>query len=351
MKAFKADNKIDIQDKSIFSKDVKNVLTFPIDASFFAKMYGDTENIRLQLIIKKEGISLSRFDTMAIMRYAELDLEDDMIPLTMGHLNHSAIMRMIEIGHNKSFFTEEELEMAKREELEAKSGSNKKATVTFEEKKAAFTKPKADAKKTEAKADVKKDKTEAKNVKVEVMPDVKPTTAPVKDAAKDDIIDAVIVTPVVEALPAPEVKADAKKDNKKKQQPHASRVNNTLGGVVNLASFEKCRKIRMDKNSNEKANVIERLSKFFTDAFKDAGFVDAAKGLTFDCVKTSYNYWGNFIMVSSDGKIALFVKRNTVDMFTGEKALELARAEQKKMKEANEAKAKTKQNGGKKHTA
>ena len=365
------DNYRDAMTDSSITEDTKKEIRYPVSSEYLAKF----ANVSLKSkMIFSYRFKLGEYGAKALIMYLELGLEDPWVPLNLGGvINARRLVAMAQL--NEKFFSEifvrhlkEEASKEEEEEKEylADTGEEKKATIIPEADKAAYHSEK-DSKNDEKKDDKEnkevKDEKKKEETKKESKKEDKDVKVESKGEYKEDSSKVINITPkakeeVKDEKKKEETKKESKKEDKdvkveskgeykedsskvinitpkakeevkdeKKGDPIviATRLKNDMEKIseyVDLKSFESVPKVKKDFNSKEKQAIIKRLSDMLEKAEvkNDKGecLLDDLIGRKLRCLPSLYKYHGNFVLRDIETKFFIWVRKDSVEEYSGE---------------------------------
>lgn len=320
------DNYRDAMTDSSITEDTKKEIRYPVSSEYLAKF----ANVSLKSkMIFSYRFKLGEYGAKALIMYLELGLEDPWVPLNLGGvINARRLVAMAQL--NEKFFSEifvrhlkEEASKEEEEEKEylADTGEEKKATIIPEADKAAYHSEK-DSKNDEKKDDKEnkevKDEKKKEETKKESKKEDKDVKVESKGEYKEDSSKVINITPKAK---------EEVKDEKKSEEPIviATRLKNDMEKIseyVDLKSFESVPKVKKDFNSKEKQAIIKRLSDMLEKAEvkNDKGecLLDDLIGRKLRCLPSLYKYHGNFVLRDIETKFFIWVRKDSVEEYSGE---------------------------------
>lgn len=319
------DNYRDAMTDSSITEDTKKEIRYPVSSEYLAKF----ANVSLKSkMIFSYRFKLGEYGAKALIMYLELGLEDPWVPLNLGGvINARRLVAMAQL--NEKFFSEifvrhlkEEASKEEEEEKEylADTGEEKKATIIPEADKAAYHSEK-DSKNDEKKDDKEnkevKDEKKKEETKKESKKEDKDVKVESKGEYKEDSSKVINITP--------KAKEEVKDEKKGDPIVIATRLKNDMEKIseyVDLKSFESVPKVKKDFNSKEKQAIIKRLSDMLEKAEvkNDKGecLLDDLIGRKLRCLPSLYKYHGNFVLRDIETKFFIWVRKDSVEEYSGE---------------------------------
>ena len=319
------DNYRDAMTDSSITEDTKKEIRYPVSSEYLAKF----ANVSLKSkMIFSYRFKLGEYGAKALIMYLELGLEDPWVPLNLGGvINARRLVAMAQL--NEKFFSEifvrhlkEEASKEEEEEKEylADTGEEKKATIIPEADKAAYHSEK-DSKNDEKKDDKEnkevKDEKKKEETKKESKKEDKDVKVESKGEYKEDSSKVINITP--------KAKEEVKDEKKGDPIVIATRLKNDMEKIseyVDLKSFESVPKVKKDFNSKEKQAIIKRLSDMLEKAEvkNDKGecLLDDLIGRKLRCLPSLYKYHGNFVLRDIKDKFFIWVRKDTIEEYSGE---------------------------------
>ena len=319
------DNYRDAMTDSSITEDTKKEIRYPVSSEYLAKF----ANVSLKSkMIFSYRFKLGEYGAKALIMYLELGLEDPWVPLNLGGvINARRLVAMAQL--NEKFFSEVFVrhlnEEASKEEVEEKeyladTGEEKKATIIPEADKAAYHSEK-DSKNDEKKDDKEnkevKDEKKKEETKKESKKEDKDVKVESKGEYKEDSSKVINITP--------KAKEEVKDEKKGDPIVIATRLKNDMEKIseyVDLKSFESVPKVKKDFNSKEKQAIIKRLSDMLEKAEvkNDKGecLLDDLIGRKLRCLPSLYKYHGNFVLRDIETKFFIWVRKDSVEEYSGE---------------------------------
>lgn len=319
------DNYRDAMTDSSITEDTKKEIRYPVSSEYLAKF----ANVSLKSkMIFSYRFKLGEYGAKALIMYLELGLEDPWVPLNLGGvINARRLVAMAQL--NEKFFSEifvrhlkEEASKEEEEEKEylADTGEEKKATIIPEADKAAYHSEK-DSKNDEKKDDKEnkevKDEKKKEETKKESKKEDKDVKVESKGEYKEDSSKVINITP--------KAKEEVKDEKKGDPIVIATRLKNDMEKIseyVDLKSFESVPKVKKDFNSKEKQAIIKRLSDMLEKAEVKNGkgecLLDDLIGRKLRCLPSLYKYHGNFVLRDIETKFFIWVRKDSVEEYSGE---------------------------------